>query len=308
MPERQLAPPPSDGTVVIILGTAGGPRPRPHRAQTAHVLLVNGTPYLIDAGENVVRRLVQAGVDFRRVGHIFITHGHSDHTLGLPALLTTQWEFQRREPVRIFGPPGTEELARGTLAFLSVNTAIRFSEGTPAPIADLVAARDVTTGVVYEDENVTVTAAENTHFNFPPSSPAYGKYKSYSYRFDTPTRTIVFSGDTGPCAAVTGLARDADVLVSEVISLDDLIALYERNGVWQAKTPDEQQAWLRHQQEEHLSPEAVGALAAEAGVKCVVLTHLTPTADLDDRYARLADAVRKVYPGEVHAAKDLDRY
>jgi len=65
-----------------------------------------------------VRRLVQAGVDFVRVGRVFITHGHSDHTMGLPALLASQWEFQRRDPVVIYGPPGTQKLVSGALVFL----------------------------------------------------------------------------------------------------------------------------------------------------------------------------------------------
>jgi len=84
---------------------------------------VNGTPYLIDVGENAVRRLVQAGVDFVRVGRVFITHGHSDHTMGLPALLASQWEFQRRDPVVIYGPPGTQKLVSGALVFLEENSA-----------------------------------------------------------------------------------------------------------------------------------------------------------------------------------------
>ena len=107
------------GTVIVTLGTGGGPRPRVDRSQSANLLLVNGTPYLIDAGENVVRRLVQAGIDFNAIGHIFITHGHSDHTLGLPALMATQWEFQRREPVEIFGAPGFE-LRACTASWFSV--------------------------------------------------------------------------------------------------------------------------------------------------------------------------------------------
>ena len=86
------------GTVVITLGTRGGPFPTKDRTQSSDLLVVNGTPYLIDAGDGVTRRIVQAGYDFRKVGKIFITHLHDDDTTGLATLLTSQWEFLVRSP------------------------------------------------------------------------------------------------------------------------------------------------------------------------------------------------------------------
>ena len=294
---QTATPAATPGTVIVTLGTAGGPRPRAHRSQSANLLLVNGTPYMIDVGENAVRRVVQAKIDFVNVGRLFITHGHSDHTLGLPALLASQWEFQRREPIEIYGPPGTQKLVSGAIDFLSENSAIRATEGNPTPLDKMVVAHDAAPGVVYRDANVTVTAVENTHFNFPPSSAAYGKFKSYSYRFDTPGRSVVFTGDTGPSDAVLKLAKGADVLVTEINAPDELVETYKKNGTWDAKTPAEQVAWLRHQNEEHLSAQAVGDLATKAGVKTVILTHLTPSADPNDDYERMAVAVRKFYSG-----------
>jgi ribonuclease BN (tRNA processing enzyme) len=306
--DAQPVPQTQTGTIIITLGTAGGPRPRVHRAQSANMLLVNGTPYLIDAGENVVRRIVGAGVDFLKVGRVFITHPHSDHTLGLPALLASQWEFQRRDPVEIYGAPGTKKFVAGLIDFLEPNTEIRSSEGDPVSINAMISAHDSPPGVVYRDANVTVTAVENTHFNFPKKSPAYGKFHSYSYRFDTPGRSVVFTGDTGPSDAVVTLAMGVDVLVTEINNVDELLAAYKKNGTWNAKTPQEQTDWLRHQNEEHLSPQAVGELATKAGVKSVVLTHLTPSADPNDDYARLVVQVQKYYKGDVKVAKDLARF
>src|SRR5258708_27588263 len=97
------APPQAKGPVLITLGTAGGPLPRRERAQSSNLLVVNGTPYLIDAGDGATRRIVQAGYDFRQVGKVFITHAHSDHTNGLATLLNAQWEYQRREPTDVYG-------------------------------------------------------------------------------------------------------------------------------------------------------------------------------------------------------------
>ena len=260
--------PPTPTTVtpnaIVTLGTTAGPNPRRGRSQAANLLSINGTLYLIDAGDNATRRIVQSGYDFRKIGKVLITHDHSDHTLGLPTLMVDQWEFQRRDPVDIYGPPGTAATVQGALQFAAVNADIRYSEGKTAPMASIFKAHDVQPGPVFSDANVTVTAVENTHFHFQPGTPPYGKYKSYSYRFNTSHGSIVFTGDTGPSDAVVALAKGADILVSEVLSTDDLIALYTSNGVWQAKTPGEQAGFLRHMHEEHLTPQELARSPATA--------------------------------------------
>jgi ribonuclease BN (tRNA processing enzyme) len=118
----------------------------------------------------------------------------------------------------------------------------------------------------------------------------------------------LFTGDTGWSDAVIDLARGADVLVTEVTDTDDVIGLMKRNGAWQAKTDSEQEGWLRHMHEEHLTPEEVGRLAAQAGVKTVVMTHLSPSADPNDDFARYAIAAKKYFSGSVLIAKDLMKF
>ena len=295
------------GTQIITLGTRGGPLPSKDRAQSSNLLIVNGTLYLIDAGDGVTRRIVQAGHDFRKVGKIFITHPHSDHTAGLATLLVSAWEYQRREPIGIYGG-GVQALVKGAIAYLTPNAEIRWAEGKRIVMSDVFHGHDVAPGRVYQDANVKVTAAENTHFNFPAGSPPHGKYRSYSYRFDTPGRVVVFSGDTGPSDALTELAKGADVLVTEVTSTDDVVALFKRTGAWQAKTPDEQAGFIRHMHEEHVTPEDVGKMAAKAGVKSVVLTHISPTVDPEDDYQRYVDGVKKFFSGPIVVAKDLMRF
>src|SRR5689334_15536343 len=242
---QSSAKPQGSGTKLITLGTRGGPLPTKDRAQSSNLLVVNGTLYLIDAGDGATRRIVQAGHDFRKVGKIFITHPHSDHTAGLATLLVSAWEYQRREPIDIYGG-GVEALVKGAIAYLTPNAEIRWAEGKKASMADLFHGHDVGPGLVYQDANVKVTAVENTHFNFPEGSPPAGKYKSFSYRFETPGRVIVFTGDTGPSEALTELAKGADVLVTEVTALEDVIEVFKRSGTWDVKTPDEQAGWIRH--------------------------------------------------------------
>src|SRR5438067_8994402 len=182
-PSLAQTKPAPKGTVIITLGTRGGPLPTPGRTQSSNLLVVNGTPYLIDAGDGATRRIVRAGYDFRQVGKVFITHPHSDHTNGLATLLASQWEYQRREPTDVYGA-GVEALVKGAIAYLTPNAEIRYAEGKQRPMADIFKGHDVNAGVIYHDANVKVTAVENTHFKFAPGTPPYGKYKSFSYRFD----------------------------------------------------------------------------------------------------------------------------
>jgi ribonuclease BN (tRNA processing enzyme) len=292
-------------TALITLGTRGGPLPDKERAQSSNLLIVNNTLYLVDAGDGVTRRIVQAGYDFRQVRKIFITHAHSDHTNGLVTLLAPQWDFQSAMPTDIYGS-GVEALVRGTIDYLTVNAEIRWSEGRKRPMVATIHGHDVEPGLVYQDANVKVTAVENTHFHFAPGSPGYGRYKSYSYRFETPDRVVFFTGDTGPSDAVIDLAKGADLYLTEVTSPEDVLELLKRNGAMQSAS--EQEGFLHHMREEHLTPEDVGKMAAKAGVKAVVMTHLSPTVIPNDDYQRYIDVAKKFYAGPITLAKDLMKF
>jgi ribonuclease BN (tRNA processing enzyme) len=297
---------PKAGTRLITLGTRGGPIPMVGRAQASNVLIVNGAFYIVDAGEGVTRRLTRAGIPIRDIDNIFITHPHSDHTGGLGGLLSTEYDYSRTKPVDVYGPPGTEEITKALVLFLTVSADIRISEGMrTVPAAKIFFGHDTGVGVIYQDANVKVTAAENSHFNFRPGTPAYGKYKSYSYRFETADRVVVFSGDTGPSEALVALAKGADLLVSEVMSLEEWKALQVKTGRWQSMTPEQQARAVRRQVEEHITPDEIGKLATRADVKTVVLSHFLPATDPKDDYERLGEQVRAHFSGKVLVAKDL---
>jgi ribonuclease BN (tRNA processing enzyme) len=172
----QSAGPASTGTRLITVGTAGGPSPRPARAQSANLLVVNGTPYLIDAGDGTTRRLAKMRFNFRTLGTIFITHGHNDHTGGLGMLLSAEWTALRTAPIHVYGPPGTEALIKATIGYFGLDAEIRISDGSrTVSIEKVFFGHDVGAGLVYQDANIKVTAVENTQLiTIPAARPTAG--------------------------------------------------------------------------------------------------------------------------------------
>jgi ribonuclease BN (tRNA processing enzyme) len=164
------------------------------------------------------------------------THAHSDNTAGIATLLVSAWEYRRAAPVDIYGS-GVEALVKGAIDYLTPNAEICWAEGKKRPMADIFHDDDLAPGLAYQDANAKVTAVENTHFHFQPGMPPYGKYKPYSYRFETPGCFVFFTGGTDPTDAVVDFAKGADLYVTEVSSPEDVVELFKRNGAWQAKTP-----------------------------------------------------------------------
>jgi ribonuclease BN (tRNA processing enzyme) len=291
------------GTRLITLGTSGGPPPRAHRAQSSNLLIVNGALYIVDAGDGVARRVAKAGVNVREVGTVFITHHHDDHTAGLGTLLSVAWDQNRTKPIHVYGPPRTVELVTAAVQYFTISAEIRIADGgRSVPIAHVFVGHDVTTGMVYQDTNIKVTAVENTHFAFH-EGPAAGKHKSYAFRFETSDRVIVFTGDTGPSDAVTELANGADLLVSETSSCQGRMQEMADDGRWQAMSPAEQAGIVRQMTQGHMTLDEIGKMAASANVKTVLLSHLTHKRD--GNYTPWAEEVKKHFSGRVLIAEDL---
>jgi ribonuclease BN (tRNA processing enzyme) len=297
---------PKSETRLITLGTVAGPPPRPHRAQFSNLLIVNGTLYVLDAGDGVARRIAKAGFNVRDVGIVFITHHHDDHTAGLGTLMSAAWDNQRTKPINVYGPPRTEELVKAAVQYFTISADIRIADGGRSiPIEQLFHGHDVEPGVVYQDSNLKVNVIENIHFGFHKGAAA-GKHKSYSYRFETPGRVIVFTSDTGPFAGLVEFAKGADLLVAEANSIEQRMQDLIRSGQWQVMTKEEQARIKRQMAEGHLSPDDVGQLAEGAAVKSVILSHLTWKAD--DDYSNWVDEVKKHFSGPVFIAKDLKEF
>ena len=296
------------GTRLITLGTRVGPVPVAHQAQSSNLLIVNGTLYLIDAGDGTLRRLAKAGIKFTEIGVIFITHPHSDHMAGLGPLMAIERHEGRKDPINVYGPHGVETIVAGIIQYFTPDSEIRWDEGLRTSMPDMFRGHEVAPGLVYQDANIKVTAAENTHMHLTSANPAYGKYQSYAYRFETPDKVVVFTGDTGPSQSVEELAKNADMLVSEVLVIDDFVETLKKNGTWDTMSTERQVGRVRHLSEDHLTPEEVGKLASRAKVRRVVLTHMILTGDDDADLRHYADGVKKFYSGPVDLAKDLKQF
>jgi ribonuclease BN (tRNA processing enzyme) len=289
---------------LITLGTSAGPSLTPGRAQTSHLLTVNSTYYVVDAGDGVARRMARTGADVRDVGTIFLTHHHDDHTAGLGTLMSLAWDRQRTEPINVYGPPRTKELVDALVQYCSISADIRIADGGRSiPLDKMFFGHDVGVGEIYQDANIRVSATENTHFSFHEGDAA-GRFKSYSYRFETPDRVIAFTGDTGFSPAVTELVKDAEILITETSSCDERKNRMMDDGTWQAMSDAEQDGIMRQATMGHMGLDNIGKLATEAGVTKVVLSHLTRRFKSTD-YEPWAAVVREHFSGEVVIAEDL---
>ena len=306
------------GTQVLFLGTAGGPPLHRDRSEPSTLLLVDGRAYLIDCGMGTMQRMLQAGIQSEAVRTIFFTHLHSDHDLGLADVMANDL-FQLNlkgsaDSIDIYGPPQTKELVDNAFRYITVSVRPfvaenpagyrRVNDEVADPFVTHEFARD---GVVFQDDKVRVTAAENTHYAFMPEADR-AQMKSYAYRVETPHGTIVFTGDTGPSDAVARLAQGADMFVAEA-SVPDEAHLLQFVNAMAARNhwpPQRTKTFRAHMEAEHLNSHTIGELAAKAKVKSVMLYHYTPS-DQSETAAYIS-GVKQYFPGPVFAPNDLERY
>ncbi len=273
----------------MLLGTAGGPALRPGRSSPAAAVVVDDVVYQVDCGYGAGRQLVAAKLGLLKTRAIFITHHHSDHNADLGNLLVLSWETGLQHPIAVYGPPRVAKLIDLALQYHAYDISVRIpDEGRTDPRPLFIAHEFEGPGAIYKDDRVTVEALLVKH---PPVVPAY------AYKFTTPDRTIVFSGDTCYFEPLAQFAKGADLLVHEVLltsALDRLLAL------------NPNAARLReHIVAAHTDAEDVGRIAAAAGVKRVALTHLVPSYDPTLTDASWSDPVRKHFDGEIIVGSDL---
>lgn len=275
-------------TRVVFLGTKGGPRVETGRSNPANLIEVNGTRIVLDCGMGVSHQLAEAHVPLTSIKYILISHHHSDHNLEYGNLVYSAWAAGLSTPIHSFGPSGIEAMTKAywELNRFDVETRIA-DEGRPDP-RKLLIAKDITTdGEVLKTDDFTVTAFRTPH---PPITD------NFAYKFTTPDGVIVFSSDTEYNPKLAEFAKGADVLVHEALYapfVDRLVARV-KNGATLGK----------HLLASHTTTEDVGKIAAAAGVKRLVLSHLVP-GDIEISDDQWVAGIRKAYSGQVVVAKDL---
>jgi len=282
-------------TELVLLGTAGAPLPVAGRGGTASVVVVAGRVFVVDCGRGAPSAFADAGLDFRRLEAVFLTHLHVDHVGDLPGMLLYGWGVRADgdgalAPICVYGPsrpevlpsdaggfarqtiicpqqpaPGTTDLVGHILAGYAYHLNVMPLDARMPDPGALVRAADIATPrsedaaaaavLVCEDAAVRVTAVAVTHGHAVPA---------LAYRFDTADGSVVFSGDTTVNDDLIGLAKGAEILVHQVADLDYLAG----HGVTGADL--ERMAGL------HTDVTQVGRVAERAQVGELILHHYLP--------------------------------
>jgi ribonuclease Z len=300
----QTPPAPAPPKIYAILLGTGFPRPDAERAGPSTAIVIGEKVFLIDVGRGVTMRLAAANLAPKNIRAVFLTHLHSDHIDGLPDVFHTTWQFGRTTPFELYGPRGTQDLVNGMMKFYAADIHIRrdLTEKLPAAGAK-INLHTVREGIVYEDENVQVTAFLEDH---APVEPAFG------YRFDRIERnivignrvevmstplvmaSIVISGDTHPNENLIRYAKNADVLIHEAY-LPQIKAPTD--------TASDDQPWFTRY---HSTAAEAGEDAAHANVKVLVLTHLIPHRP-GNADAEFQSEAAKSFHGQIIVGHDLMR-
>ena len=289
-------------TKLVLLGT-GMPNACPDASGPSSAVVVGDRAYLVDFGPGVVRQAAKAyrnGIDALRPDRLvtaFCTHLHTDHTAGYPDLIFTPWVLERKEPLRVFGPKGIRDMTDHLLKAYKVDIDFRINGFEKAnEVGYRVVTQEITSGVIYRDDRVTVEA-------FPVS---HGTLESYGFKFTTPDRVIVISGDTAPLEIVAEKAKGCDILLHEV----------EYTAGLAAREPK----WQKYHREVHTLSVDLAEIAKKARPKLLVTYHRIyhmeiqdNTVDVGAEMARRNEAILEEirnagYEGPVVNGMDLDAF
>ena len=274
----------------LTLIGSGVPIPAADRFGPATLVEAGDQKLLFDAGRGATIRLWQLKIPFNKVSPLFLTHFHSDHTVGIPDLWLTGWlggPFGRRStPFHVIGPTGTKELMTNLERAYAADIRIRIAdEKYPPDGVKIIADEFGAEGVVFEKDGVRVTAFEVDHGD--AIKPAFG------YRVDYKGHSIVISGDTRLNENVIKHGTGADILVHEVAAVRPELL------------KDQQvQRVMAH----HTSPQEAGTVFSRAHPKLAVYTHLVllerpniPAVTIDELVAQ----TRETYAGPLEVGDDL---
>jgi ribonuclease BN (tRNA processing enzyme) len=274
-------------TQIVLLGT-GTPNADPDRCGPAVAILVNDTPYLVDCGPGIVRRAAAAhragicGLAVENLNRLFLTHLHSDHTAGYPDLILTPWVLGRSEPLEVYGPDGTQSMTEHILAAYAQDIRVRCDGLEPSTNRGYqVTVHEIEPGICYQDAQVSVQAISVSH----------GAWPAYGFKFTTPDKIIVLSGDTCPVDSLEDPSTGCDVLIHEVYAAE--------------RFKTRPKVWRDYHAAMHTSTYELGKFAARVQPGLLILYHQLFWGASDDE---LLTEIRQRYDGTVVSGRDLDVY
>jgi ribonuclease Z len=282
----------SEITRLVLLGT-GNPNPSPDQSGCALALVVNNTPYIVDFGPGLVRKSAALtpryggpveGLETSRLKTAFLTHLHSDHTTGYPDLILTPWVMGRDEPLEVYGPVGIGSMTEHILEAYQEDIRYRVYGEEPANDRGWRVnwhefERE---GIIYRDSNIVVEAFPVIHGTWP---------NAWGFRFSTPDRIIVISGDCKPSPKVVEYGAGADILVHEV---------YSQSGF--NSRSDE---WKAYHRRHHTSTLELAEIAKKTSPGKLVLYHILYWGSTKEE---LLEEIHTGYTGDVFVGEDLDIY
>ena len=268
-------------TKVVLLGS-GTPNAEPSRSGTAIAIIVNERIYLVDFGPGVIRRATAANLDVTKIETVFLTHLHSDHTAGYPDLIFTPWVLGREKPLKLFGPPGINEMTKNILEAYKEDINERINGLEPINKEGYkVDVKEIEAGIIYHNNEVQVEAFSVNH----------GSWTAYGFKFSTPERVIVISGDTAPFEEMINHYQGCDVLLHEV---------YSTKGLERRSTE-----WQKYHSEVHTSSEELAEIASIIKPKLLVLYHQLLWGVKEKE---LIAEIKEGYSGKVVSGRDLEIY
>ncbi len=278
-------------TQLILLGT-GTPNAEPQRSGPSLAVVVGDNSYIVDFGPGIVRRATALSkqwegsfqaLDPENLKIAFLTHLHSDHTGGYPDLILTPWVLGRETPLEVYGPKGLSKMTELIIEAYKQDIDYRLEGLEPAnQYGWMVNVYEIEEGIVYRDELVEVTAFKVNHGSWD---------NAFGYKFVTPDKTIVISGDTGPSGNLINYSKEADILVHEVYS--------------QAGFEKKDEVWKKYHSTHHTSTYELGEIANIIKPGLLVLTHVLFWGSTEKE---ILDEIHEVYNGPVSFGSDLMVY
>jgi len=247
------------------------------------ILVEAGKEKLIfDCGRGSAQRLYQLKIPFSDITGLFLTHLHSDHTVGIPDLWLTGWVMGRSTPLPVWGPKGTDEMMKHLAKAYAFDIHVRRDMDTKLPGAGAeVVAKDIKEGVVYERGGVKVTAFLVDHAEIKPA---------FGYRIDYAGHSVTLSGDTRPSENLIKYAQGTDVLVHEVLDVEAY------GGLKKSDNPEQAKKIIGH----HTTAQQAGVIFTRVKPKMAVYSHIVPP----DAPNLLAET-RETYSGPLVIGEDL---